>query len=90
MKPRPARIKRKTPQPELQKVSKLGIRKLRGKYKHLDLMNGLIAARQEERQPMSTRTLKMLETSSANLEKGTASAPVDLPALRNADLDPKS
>jgi hypothetical protein len=83
MKPRRARIKRKTPQTGLQKLSKLGIRKLRGKYKHLDLMKGLVEARTEERQAdsktphaISARSLKMLDKSAANLKKGVASAPI--------------
>jgi hypothetical protein len=61
------------------------VRSLRGKYKHLDLMKGLIEARKEERQPdskthpaISARSLKMLDKSAASLKKGLASAAIDL------------
>ncbi len=65
--------------------AKQRIRTLRGKYKHLDLMKGLIEARKEERQPdsktrpaISGRSLKMLDKSAASLKKGLASAVIDL------------
>lgn len=53
---------------ERQRERKLWVRSLRGKYKHLDLMKGLIEARKEERQPdsktphaISAHSLKMLD-----------------------------
>ena len=61
------------------------IRTLRGKYKHLGLMKGLVEARKEERQPdsktrpaTSARSLKMLDKSAASLKKGLPSAAIDL------------
>jgi hypothetical protein len=63
--------------------AKQRIRTLRGKYKHLDLMKGLIEARKEERQldsktrpAISARSLKMLDKSAASLKKGLASEPI--------------
>jgi hypothetical protein len=63
--------------------AKQRIRTLRGKYKHLDLIKGLIEARKEERQPdsktrpaISARSLKMLDKSAASLKKGLASEPI--------------
>jgi hypothetical protein len=65
--------------------AKQRIRTLRGKYKHLDLIKGLIEARKEERQPdsktrpaISARSLKMLDKSAASLKKGLASAPISI------------
>jgi hypothetical protein len=62
------------------------IRRLRGKYKHLDLMKGLVEARKEERQPdsktlhaISARSVKMLNKSVSNLKKGLVSAPITTP-----------
>ncbi len=59
------------------------VRSVRGKYRHLDLMKGLIEARKEERQPdsktrpaISARSLKMLDKSAASLKKGLASEPI--------------
>ena len=59
------------------------VRSVRGKYRHLDLMKGLIEARKEERQPdsktrpaISARSLKMLDKSGASLKKGLASEPI--------------
>jgi hypothetical protein len=67
------------------KVNEL-LRAMRGKYKHLDLMKGLIEARKEERQPdyktrpaISARSLKMLDKSADSLKKGLASAPIAPP-----------
>jgi hypothetical protein len=37
-------------------------RKLRGKYKHLDLMTGLVEARKEERQPASKNATRDFRT----------------------------
>jgi hypothetical protein len=89
MKPRPTRIKGKTPEAGPQKLSKPGIRKFRGKYMHLNLMKGLVEVRQEERQPdseapraISARSLKMLDKSAASLKKGLASAPIAKPKKR--------
>ncbi len=69
--------------------AKTHIEKLRGKYKHLDLMKGLVEARKEERQPdsktphaISARSLKMLDKSTASLKKGLASAPIAKPKKR--------
>jgi hypothetical protein len=66
--------------------AKQRIRTLRGKYKHLDLIKGLIEARKEERQPdsktrpaISARSLKMLDKSADSLKKGLASAPIAPP-----------
>ena len=70
--------------------AKQRIRTLRGKYKHLDLMKGLIEARKRERQldsktrpAISVRSLKMLDRSAANLKKGLASAPITGPTKRS-------
>jgi hypothetical protein len=59
------------------------LRSVRGKYKHLDLMKGLIEAREKERQidskmphGISAPSLKVLDKSVANLKKGLASAPI--------------
>jgi hypothetical protein len=74
---------------ERQRERERGIHNLRGKYKHLDLMKGLVEARKEERQPdsktpyaISDRSLKMLDKSVANLKKGFASPPITIPKTR--------
>ena len=71
-----------------QQAAKQWIRTLRGKYKHLDLMKGLVEMRKRERQldsktlpAISARSLKMLDKSAANLKKGRASAPIDFASL---------
>ena len=63
--------------------AKQRIRRLRGKYKHLNLMKGLVEARKEERQfnsktphAISARSLKMLDKSATSFKKGLASAPI--------------
>jgi hypothetical protein len=65
--------------------AKTRIEKLRGKYKHLDLMKGLVEARKEERQPdsktlhaISARSVKILDKSVSNLKKGLASPPITM------------
>ena len=63
--------------------AKTRIGKLREKYRHLDLMKGLVEARKEERQPdsktlhaISARSVKVLDKSVTNLKKGLASTPI--------------
>ncbi len=83
------KIRKKTLKSKRQRQAELRIRSLRGKYKHLDLMKGLVEARKQERNPMSkkasinaisARSLKMLDKSAANLTRGLASEPIDLSA----------
>ncbi len=68
---------------ERQRKRKLCVPGLRGKYKHLDLMKGLVETRNEKRQPdsktphaISARSLKMLDESAASFKKGLASVPI--------------
>jgi hypothetical protein len=88
------KIKKKRPKSKRQGPAEWRIQNLRGKYKHLDLMKGLVEARKEERQPdsktlaaISVPSLRMLDKSAASLKKGLASAPIDLSALRKAYVD---
>ena len=77
------KIRKRTLNIERQREAEQRIHRLRGKYKHLDLMKGLVEARREERKSdsktlraISPRYLKMLDKSAANLKKGVASAPI--------------
>jgi len=70
--------------------AKQRIRRLRGRYKHLNLMKGLVEARKEERQfnskrrhAISARSLKMLDKSADSLKKSLASAPIVIPKLES-------
>ena len=89
MKRNVAKPKKKTLRTSRGSEAEQRIHSLRGKYKHLDLMKGLVEARKEERQPdsktpyaISDRSLKMLDKSVANLKKGLASPPITIPKTR--------
>jgi hypothetical protein len=79
------KIRKQTLNIERQREAEQRIHRLRGKYKHLNLMKGLVESRKEERQSdsktphaISARSLKMLDKSAASLKKGLASAAIDL------------
>jgi hypothetical protein len=79
-------IKKKLVKTERRRETEQRVGATCGKYKHLNLMKGLIEAREEERQfvsktphAISARCLKMLGKSAANLKKGLASAPIVKP-----------
>ena len=64
---------------------RISLRNAKTKYFHVKaLSNGAYLVEPRVLVPLlaiSARTMKMLETSAANLKKGLASAPIDLPAF---------